>query len=511
MNRQDNIKNVKILLVDDKQENLYSLESLLEKEGLTFLKATSGSEALKLALDNEIGLILLDVQMPEMDGFEVARILKSSEKTRYIPIIFVTAHSKEIGSMLKGYAEGGIDYLLKPLEPEITRAKVDSFIKLYKQKKELEQKDIALKNLGLLVNNTADIMCILSYNEDLLIENANAACTKILGYETQELQGSKVFDYFYHKEDTENIIDLCKPTNGVLNDIVKNENKFKCKDGGYRWLMWSAVFRGGKWFVNAKDISEQKIAEENLKLKTTELIKANSLLEEHVLKLKETNKELDAFTYSVSHDLRAPLRHIISFSGLLEKKYKEVLDENGIELLNTIIESSKKLNTLIDDLLTLSRYSRQALNIQLINMNDLVQKIVKDLQQGEQEIKAKFIIQNLPEAKGDVGLLGQVFYNLISNAVKYSGKNESPLIEIGSVPEKSETIYYVKDNGVGFNMKFADKLFNVFQRLHSAEEFEGTGVGLSIVKRIIVKHGGRVWAESKINEGATFYFSLPKN
>ena len=225
--------------------------------------------------------------------------------------------------------------------------------------------------------------------------------------------------------------------------------------------------------------------------------------------LELANKELEAFSYSVSHDLRAPLRHIGGFIDLLIKGNLSQLDDTGIRYLNIISASSKEMGNLIDALLTFSRLGRTGLKITELNSGDMVKKVLKIF---DNELKGKNVeitVSELPKIKGDESLINQVWVNLISNALKYSRNREKAVIEIGGKIENGETIFHVKDNGVGFDMNYAEKLFGVFQRMHKATDFEGIGIGLANVNRIVTKHGGKCWAESEVDKGATFYFSLP--
>ncbi len=226
--------------------------------------------------------------------------------------------------------------------------------------------------------------------------------------------------------------------------------------------------------------------------------------------LVEANKELEAFSYSVSHDLRAPLRAIDGFSRILAEDYADVLDAEAKRLIRVVRQNTRHMGQLIDDLLAFSRTSRQPLNPSNINMGGLAEAIFYELTDEQQRESVVFKIKSLPKITGDATLMRQVWHNLIGNALKFSHKREKPRIEIGAIERSDEVVYYVKDNGVGFDMKYAHKLFQIFQRLHTSQEFEGTGVGLSIVQRIIKRHNGRVWAKGKLDSGATFYFSLPK-
>ena len=230
---------------------------------------------------------------------------------------------------------------------------------------------------------------------------------------------------------------------------------------------------------------------------------------ELLIELETANKEMESFTYSVSHDLRTPLRTVNGFTKILEKDYADKMDADGRRLMTTIISEAVRMGKLIDDLLAFSRLGKKELQKTIVNINAMVKSIVKELPEVEVKSK-KVIVGDLLPCNGDRALLYQVFSNLISNALKYSAVKNNPVIEVGSYEKGKENVYFVKDNGVGFDMQYYDKLFHVFQRLHGITEFEGTGVGLAIVSRIVARHGGKVWADAKVNEGATFYFSLPK-
>ncbi len=237
----------------------------------------------------------------------------------------------------------------------------------------------------------------------------------------------------------------------------------------------------------------------------------NENLKKESEKLEDANQELEAFAYSVSHDLRVPLRAIDGFSRIVIEDYEDELDGEGKRLLNIIRENTKKMGQLIDDILLLSRAGRQEMIISPINMESLVKNIFEELKLSIEDRDVQLEIKSLPPAYGDRTLINQAFTNLISNSIKFTGIREKAIIEVGAKEGKNENTYYVKDNGAGFDMKYVNKLFGLFQRLHGADEFEGTGVGLSIVQRIIRRHGGRVWGEGEIDNGATIYFTLPKS
>ena len=255
--------------------------------------------------------------------------------------------------------------------------------------------------------------------------------------------------------------------------------------------------------VIANDITSRKQA-------AAAISRLNEHLEHRSIQLEQANKELEAFSYSVSHDLRAPLRAIDGFSRMLLEDYSDKIDVDGRRLLEVVRKNAQNMGHLIDDLLALSRLGRKTVDAAPIDMRELATSVVEELNGSATTRKSDFKIRNIPSASGDRALMRQVFVNLLSNAKKYSSLKDEPVIEVGGNTQNGNHIYYVKDNGAGFDMKYANKLFGVFQRLHGPEEFEGTGVGLAIVQRIIQRHGGKVWAEGKVNEGATFYFTLPR-
>ncbi len=364
----------KILIVDDKPENLLVLEAVLKDLDVELIKAGSGNDALKETLKHDFALALLDIQMPEMDGYELAGILREYKKTANLPFIFISAVYTDNLNIFKGYEKGAFSFITKPFQPEILINKVKFFV-------EKHQQEIALYELNL---------------------------------------------------------DLQKKNQELIN----------------------------------------------------------------------SNQELEGFSYSVSHDLRTPLRAINGFAQILQEDHQADLDPDAVRLLGIIQENAKKMGVLIDDLLEFSKLGRKAITKSMVDMTDLTEQAVAKLNQANSH-KAKVIINPLHPANADSSLIKQVLLNLLSNAIKYSSKSENPLVEVSSAEKDGRVVYLVKDNGVGFDKQYGYKLFGVFQRLHSNEEFEGTGIGLALVKRIINKHNGEVWADSELNKGASFYFSLP--
>jgi two-component system sensor histidine kinase/response regulator len=366
----------KILIVDDKSENLVALRTVLKNLEIELIEATSGNEALKKTLHHDFALALLDIQMPEMDGYELASILREEEKTAHLPFIFISAVYTDNLNVFKGYEKGAFSFITKPFQPEMLINKVKFFIDKHQQ-------------------------------EITLFE---------------------------------------------LNKELKTMNK----------------------------------------------------------ELEFSNKELEAFSYSVSHDLRAPLRAVNGYAQILSEDYSPKLDEEGKRIIEAMKYNSTKMGALIDDLLGFSQLGRKEVQKSDIDMNELTKAVLNDINKTMTH-KAEIKIGSLHNLKADYRLFHHVIFNLVSNAVKYSSKKEYPLVEILSEDKNNEIVFSVKDNGAGFDMRFAHKLFGVFQRLHKTKDFEGTGVGLAIVQRIINKHGGKIWVEAEVEKGATFYFVLPKN
>ncbi|HSI11408.1 MAG TPA: response regulator [Chthoniobacter sp.] len=260
--------------------------------------------------------------------------------------------------------------------------------------------------------------------------------------------------------------------------------------------------------VLSRALTVRKLRLENIALeksvreRTTELEQANRELE-------FANKELEAFSYSISHDLRAPLRHIDGFSEILMQNHGAQLPEAAQRLLQNVRNGAQRLGMLIEDLLRFSRLSRQPLTMSKVSLSRLVQHVVNDLESERQGRQVEIRVGDLPDCLGDYALLKQVFTNLLTNALKFTRKRERALIEVSAEVSGKEIVCFVRDNGAGFDMQFATKLFGVFQRMHKESEFEGTGVGLSIVQRVIHRHGGRIWAEAELDKGACFHFTLP--
>ncbi len=407
---------IKILLVDDREDNLFSIETILEKDNYTIVKAKSGRDALKVLLhQQDFSLILMDVQMPELNGFETATIIYERDKLKNIPIIFITAFSYDEDYIFKGYRTGGVDYIYKPIKPELLRMKVSVFVELYRKNQQL-----------------------LLHEKKLLAAN-------------RSLQ---------------------------------------------------------------KEIEERKTSEEKIRLLNGQLVNNNA-------HLKAINEELDRFAYVASHDLQEPLRKIMVFSDKI--LMKENMDEETEKYFKKIINSSKRMQMLINDLLSFSRQSVSSSDFEKTDLNTLAREAITELEIEVEKSNAKIQIGELPVVWAIPSLMKQLFHNLVSNAVKFRKKGIDPIIHIEgkkmygsdqSLPVNSNGHKYhkvsISDNGIGFDPKYSDEIFMVFKRLNSYHEYEGTGVGLSICKKIIEKHNGSIIAQSEPGKGSTFSFVLPE-
>ena len=369
-----------------------------------------------------------------------------------------------------------------------------------------------------LVEQAPEAIILFDVELDRIVD-ANANAEKLSGYGRDELRKHGPLDFYPPGQPDE------RPVNEAFRDHLRQalagktivfERAVHSADGKdvLCEVRLSRLPSADRQLVRASfiDISERKRAEEELRkerqhleelvaMRTAELTRANSGLE-------ASNRELEAFAYSVSHDLRVPLRAIDGFSQMLLEDYSGKIDAEGQRLLNVVRGNTVKMARLIDDILAFSRAGRSEITSAPIDMDGAVRGVLEELQPAAAGRKLTFDIKPLAPAQGDAAMIQRVWTNLIDNAIKFTASRPDAVIEIGSTADDKETTYYVKDNGAGFDMQYADKLFGVFQRLHGVE-FAGTGIGLAIVKRIVTRHGGRVWAEGKVNEGATFYFALP--
>jgi len=405
-----------ILIAEDSPTQAQRLRHILEKQGYRVTVATNGRIALEAAQKRKPALVISDVIMPEMDGYELCRRLKDTPELSDVPLILVTTLS-DPQDVIRGLECRADNFVIKPYEERYLLSRIQ-FVLLNREMHRTEHSGMGVEIFfnGQRHFITADRLQILN----LLLSTYEAA-------------------------------------------IQRNK----------------------------------------------ELTSAQESLRQLNVRLEESNRELEAFSYSVSHDLRAPLRHIQGYAEMLTTEIQEHLSDKARRFLNIITTSSQHMSQLIDDLLGFSRMGRVEMRETVVPLDPLVAECIENLEMATRDRQIVWKIAPLPPVKGDPALLRQVFANLLSNAIKYSRTRTPAEIEIGFFRgEGGELTIFIRDNGVGFDMEYAGKLFGVFQRLHRAEDFEGTGVGLANVRRIVSRHGGRVWAESVLNQGATFYLTL---
>jgi PAS domain S-box-containing protein len=511
---------IEILLVDDSPDKLIALEAALSDLGQNVVKAESGPEALRLVLKREFAVILLDINMPGMDGFETAALIRQRKSSAHTPIIFVTSFSTGDIEVYRGYSLGAVDYLFTPVTPEVLRSKVSVFVELAKKNREIQRQAEALRRAeeermqrkldeahariewetrrNHFFRLSIELLAISDYAG--VLTQTNPTWGKTLGYAEGELHGQALQE-FIHPEDR-------APTNEIVGNILKAEtplyfeSRFRAKDGSYRWLGWTvAPFAAeGLLYIFARDMTERREREE-------EIQRLNRDLEQRTLSLQMLNQELESFSYSLAHDLRTPLRSITAYSEMLLAGEAGDLTVEGKRMVRIVQRNSGRMSQLMDDFLAFFRVARKDVKQDKIVMNAIAREAIASVAVDSKRI-IDFRVAALPAAKGDAAMVLQIFVNLVSNAVKFTAGRERAEIEIGALADKKPTVYFVKDNGVGFNMKYYSRLFGVFERLHRREDFEGTGIGLAIVQKIVQRHGGTVWAESAVDAGATFYFTL---
>jgi PAS domain S-box-containing protein len=337
-----------------------------------------------------------------------------------------------------------------------------------------------------------DLMCICG--ADGYFRRVNPAFQRILGYSEEELLAVPLIDFMHPDDRPRTVSNLRKLGRGET--TAGSENRYRCKDGSYRWFAWNSTpAPDGTIYAIGRDITEAKRVNDELRA-ARELAEA-------------ANRELEAFSYTVAHDLRAPLRGVDGFSAAVLEDYGDKLDENGRHMLERVRAGTQRMSQLIDDLLALARLSRASLELHPVDLTRLAREVVERLRQAYPQRQVDVRIAEGLEVRGDSRLLLNAIENLIGNAWKYTSKTDAATIEFGVQEHSHERAFYVRDNGAGFDMAHQKKLFNPFQRLHSASEFEGTGVGLASVQRVIRRHGGRIWPEAEVGKGATFYFTLP--
>jgi PAS domain S-box-containing protein len=516
---------VNILLVDDRADKLLALEAVLQDLNENVVTARSGKEALRHLLQTEFAVILLDVTMPGMDGFETASLIRKRPSTEHTPIIFVTSLNQSENSISRGYDLGAVDYILSPIMPKVLRSKVLVFVELFRRTLKIKRQAERLRHfeeeaLKRQLSETVDrlemetkrnrfftlslnMLAIADFDGYML--QLNPTWEKVLGYTENELKGRPGME-FVHPDDRERMAaEMENIRQGRSVDYF--EGRYCCKDGSVRWLGWTATpFPSEKLiYIFARDITDQKGAQ-------VKINNLNAELKNHVQQLTDTNKELEAFCYSISHDLRAPLRAMRTFSQALMEDYSSSLNEEGRHYLERISHSARYMDAMLHDLL---EYSRLTLaDLPVLNL-DLEHELGEVLLSIESEIKARkaeiTIDLEANRAMAHPATFRQVFWNLVSNALKFVPPERAPRIRVVGEAKDNLVTISVFDNGIGIPAEHCSRVFNLFERLHRDPNYPGTGVGLAIVRRAIERMGGHVGVESTPNEGSRFWVQLPMN
>lgn len=548
-----------ILIAEDSGVQAYTLRHILEEQGHQVSIASNGRTAREMATHIRPTLIVSDVNMPEMSGYELCRQIKTNPDLRDIPVILVTTLS-DPEDVLLGLKSGADSFVIKPYEKSHMLARVQHALSsrhirataeegpgvdifFHGERHQITAGRAQILNLlmstyeatvernkelhesrELLAERTAEVLAANRFLDSMIehiptpvhIKDAtqlrfvriNRAAEALYGLSREQMIGKSAHEVF--EKDAADVFvaqDRQVLANGTVEDFP--EDRLSLRARGVRLLHTRKVPVFGERAEPthilgiAEDVTQQKEMER-------EILSLNAVLKARAEDLEASNKSLESFTSAATHDLRSPLGVIDGFAGLLEKNYASGLDEKGRRYVSVIRANIKSMAKLIDDLLAFSKFARREVSKASVDMHGLVRQVIEEMLQFHPEGKKPDIeLGLLPPAQADAALLRQVWVNLLSNAVKYSRHAASPLIEVSGRIDGTEAVYSVRDNGAGFSMDHYDKLFEMFQRLHTDDEFEGTGVGLPIVHRVVTRHGGRVWAEGQVGQGAVFHFALP--
>jgi hypothetical protein len=523
---------VKILLVDDTQENLVSLEAALEVLGEELVLARSGKEALRHLLDDDFAAILLDVKMPDMDGFETAEFIRSRPSSRHTPILFLTGYSNE-EHLFRGYDLGAVDFLFKPIVPEVLRSKVAVFVELSRKARLLEEQASVLRQQAAtlqkaeqqfrsLLEAAPDAMIICRASGDIVLINSRTEV--IFGYPRTELLGQHIrtlvpgwrFEMLASPDEDSVPAFPSASLSDELDAMRRDGSTFPVEIS----LSPLEVDEGLLITTAIRDITARKQAEreraqaeEEVRHLNAHLEQLNMNLEERVLERTEallrSNDELAQFAYIASHDLQEPLRTVSLYTQLLESRYKNVLDGDARQFMAYITDNAARMELLIYDLLEFSRVEADGVNrlMTATSCDAALDDAVANLQARIDERHVTIERDPLPTVLGDRIQLTRVFSNLLINAIKYGHPDRTPHIHVSAAPQAPGWVISVKDNGTGIEPEYRERVFGIFKRLHGRDN-PGTGMGLAICRKIVTRHGGTIWVDSVPDSGSTFSFTL---
>ena len=503
---------MKILLVDDNPENLVSLEASLESLGQTLVLARSGMEALRYLLDDDFAAILLDVKMPDMDGFQTAELIRARKRSRHTPILFLTGYKND-EHLFRGYDLGAVDFLFKPIVPEILRSKVGVFVELSRNTALLrEQADVLRKaeqKFRSLLEAAPDAMIISA--EDGRISLVNSQVEIMFGFRREELIGGNmrllVPGWSAHAADASGVAALwqgqmelwARRKNGLQFPVEISLSPLQTEEG----LLVTTAIRD----VTQRRRAEDAIRELNLTLeqrvaeRTQELLRSNEAL-------RQSNDDLNQFAYAASHDLQEPLRMVSLYSQMLQRRYGDRLGAEADEFISYVVGGAKRMEQLLRDLLAYSQTGSSSEGpIHPVDCASALQKVLLNLQAAVDQNRASITWDPLPVVHAHEIRMVQLFQNLVGNAIKYRSA-EPPNIHVSAERREDDCVFSVQDNGIGIDPEYAQEVFRIFRRLHG-QAYPGTGIGLAICQRIVERYGGRIWVESTLGSGSRFCFTLP--
>lgn len=493
---------ISILLVEDEADTREILSRMLSLKlpGIRLCCAENGKSGLECYLDRQPDLVITDVNMPIMDGLRMAEAIR--ERNPGAPIIVLTAHN-DTQYLLSAIETGISHYVLKPISQRKLFAVIDHCLVRIRQERQLREQEMFIRKLSRAVERSPNMVMITA--RDGTVEYVNTKFTEITGYTDVDVVGLNLRSRLAGIMSADTVENLWSTINSGAEWRGEVQNRTKGGKPYWEVVSISSIHDGDgaitNFVVEKEDITSRKASEQEIEL-------LNSRLAERAAELEALNGALEAFNFTVSHDLRTPLTVINGYNQLLRERYADRLDEDGKGYLQAIASEVQQMNKLIRSLLDFSRLGRQDIDCTDVDLSDLAKAVAEDLKQLEPARSVTFVLQDGLHSTGDYSLLRIVLMNLLGNAWKYTGKREVATIEFGSQRIQGEPAYFVRDNGAGFDMAEAEKLFVPFQRLHSSEEFEGLGIGLATVGQIIQRHKGRIWAEGVPGSGATIYFTL---
>lgn len=512
-----------ILVVDDRPDKLLALEAILSRLDQNLVQARSGKEALRQLLKQDFAVILLDVSMPSMDGFETASLIRQRPRSEHTPIIFITSIGNSENHIARGYSLGAVDYLLTPIVPEVLRAKVSVFVELHRQtelgklqaeqlrrlEESRHQRELAVVADRLEAETrrnrfftlALDMLGIADFDGRLL--QLNGSWRTALGYEEEELKAVSGLE-LVHPEDRAVMLEKMQEVREQGNP-VQFEGRYRHKDGSYRWLLWSAApFPAERLiYIFARDITPRKEVE-------AKVVLLNQQLEQRLEALSAINTELEAFNYSIAHDLRTPLRSMSGFAKALLEDESANLTSLGLEYATRIARSANYMDNLLLDMLAYSRLAAAEIVPEAFRLEDAVSELLVVI---EKEVRDRNVTVEVRAPLGTVfahlPTFKQILTNLLSNSIKFLAPDRPPAVKVFTTQHGGLVRLWIEDNGIGIAPEHHEKIFGLFQRLHDNQTYPGTGIGLALVRKGAERMGGRVGVESQLGQGSRFWVDLP--